>query len=172
MTEHPFLYFLKLGKIRFEKGWIIVFDGTNILLPTRVLIFMMKYLREKFGEEEMKNAMKEFGKFQLKQALIRYKEIFKIDKWKKEDFFDFGAKIASMLGFGEIEIREREVIMYNSPVAFEYIEMLGLSKEPIDIYMEGILEEAYKAYLGKEVRVKEVECLAKGDKFCRFVIEI
>ena len=43
--------------------------------------------------------------------------------------------------------------------------MFGKSYKPIDFYLCGILEEAYTAYLGKEVKIKETKCIACGDPY-------
>jgi hypothetical protein len=46
-----------------------------------------KLLSEKYGVEESARILKEVGKFQIKQAIVRYKELFDIEKMEKRKFF-------------------------------------------------------------------------------------
>lgn len=79
------------------------------------------------------------------------------------------AKITMLLGLGIIEeIGNNRAVLKNNPIAFEYRQMFGKSKEPVDYYLCGIVEEVYKAFLGKEVIVKEVKCIACDDSCCEF----
>lgn len=114
----------------------------------------MKTLREKYGNKA-ESILKEVGKFQVKQALLRYKKLFEIEKLEKEKFIEFGWKIGELLGLGKFEVRNTLIICRNNPIALEYTLMLGKSDKPIDSYLCGIWEETYKALLGKEVEVKE-----------------
>jgi predicted hydrocarbon binding protein len=168
--ENFFIELLKLGRIKIENGQIIILNATNILLPTRSFIFLMNILEKKYGKEESRNILKEIGKFQIKQALVRYIKLFEIEKMGKQEFFELGVKIGEILGLGEFELKDNFGICKNNPIAIEYKLMFGECNQPIDFYICGILEEAYKAYLNKEVEVKETKCIACGDPYCQFEV--
>ena len=130
----------------------------------------MNILKKEYGDEEAQRILWEVGRFQIKQSLVRYKKLFKIEKMEKRKFFEFGSKIGEILGLGKFELRDDLAVCKNNPIAMEYTLMFGKSNKPIDSYICGILEEAYKAYLGKEVRVKETKCIACGDPYCQFEV--
>ncbi len=48
----------------------------------------------------------------------------------------------------------------------------GIVDKPASNYMRGILAGFFKALLGKEVVVKETKCIAVGDPYCQFEINI
>jgi predicted hydrocarbon binding protein len=169
-NENFLLELLKLGKAKFENGQVIIFNASNIVLPTRSFLFLGKLLSEKYGVEESARILKEVGKFQIKQALVRYKELFDIEKMEKRKFFEFGTKIGELLGLGEFEVKEKIVRCRNNPIAMEYKLMFGQANEPVDFYLCSIWEEAFKAYLGKPVEVKETKCIACGDPYCKFEV--
>jgi predicted hydrocarbon binding protein len=170
MVENFFEYLQKMGKIRLEDGQIIIFNATNIIFPTRSLLFLMQLLEKKYGSKESEEILKEVGKFQIRQAMIRYKKLFEIEKWEKRKFLEFETKISELLGLGKWEIKEFLARSKTNPIAIEYKLMFGESKKPIDFFICGILEEAYKSYLGKPVEVKETKCIACGDPYCQFEV--
>jgi len=171
MKNENFLFeLLRLGKARFQNGQFIIFNATNLIFPTRSFLFLMRLLTEKYGREECEKILKEVGKFQIKQAAVRYSQLFQIEKIDKRKILsEFSPKIGELLGLGVFELRENEVILKNNPIAFEFKEMYGMSKIPIDAYLCGILEEVY-SLLGKPVEVKETKCIACGDPYCQFEV--
>jgi len=52
MEEEPFLEWLKMGKIKIEKGTIQFLRAHNILLPIRSLFKLLESLKERIGEGE------------------------------------------------------------------------------------------------------------------------
>lgn len=161
---------LKEGKIIIDSGKIVILNATNILVPTRVLIYLFKLLEEKFGKEKSREIQIKMGEFQIAQALTRYKQLFEIEKIEKRKYLEMGTSIAEMLGLGIWKISENLAIVENNPIPTEYILMFEKSPEPIDYYLLGITRKVYESYFGKEVEVKETKCIACGDPYCEFQI--
>jgi len=169
-SENFLLQLLKIGKAKFENGQFIIFNATNIIFPTRSFLYLMRLLSERYGVEESNKILKEVGRFQIKQALVRYKDLFGIEKMSKEKFSEFGGKIYELLGLGQLESKDKIILCKNNPIAIEYKLMFGKATRPIDYYSCGILEEAYTSLLGKPVEVKETKCIACGDPYCQFEV--
>ena len=165
-----------MGKIKIEKGTIQFLRAHNILLPVRSLFKLMESLKERIGEGETEEILREVGRFQIKQALVRYTKVLGIEKIEKETFKELGREILKILGYGEYEIivNYKEKMMYfksdNAPIPTEYKEMYGLSEEPIDYYLCGMLEEVGHAFFGIPMKCVETKCIACGDPYCQFEV--
>jgi hypothetical protein len=57
----------------------------------------------------------------------------------------------------------------NNPYPRDYLEIFGRSKLPVDTFIVLLLEKIFKLN-GKNVKVNEIKCMAKGDKECLFEI--
>ena len=91
-SENFLFYLLKIGKASFENGQIIIFNATNIMFPTRSFLFLMNLLAKNYGLEESNKILREVGRFQIKQALVRYKKLFQMEKMEKRIFGNFVLK--------------------------------------------------------------------------------
>jgi hypothetical protein len=177
MSEEPFLEWLKLGKIRIENGTIIFLDAHNILLPVRGLLWLMKILKEKIGEEECKKILENLGEFQINQALVRYSKILSIEKMEKYKWIKLGVQeIAKILGYGDFEVEHRlqeKIVIFkskNQPIAIEYKLMFGKSEKPIDYYLSGIIKGFCISLLNIPLKCIETKCIACGDPYCQFEV--
>ncbi len=76
------------------------------------------------------------------------------------------------LGFGKIELAEAtqsKIVLhaYETPTS----EVVKEAKEPVCHLERGMLAGLIENVVGKQVRVKETKCRARGDEYCEFVIE-
>jgi len=55
---------------------------------------------------------------------------------------------------------------------FECLPYMGRKIGPQSLFFKGYLEGAFKRLFNKEFEVKEVECIAKGDEKCKFVVSV
>lgn len=171
-----FTHLLETGGFRVdENGHALLFGEYFFLMPPRVLIQLQKILYKELGKKKGKEILTEIGAYQVKTALKRYIKRFNFQKISKDKLIDFSMKIISILGIGEpkiVELEDDKIILriLNPVIPQEYISEIGKSKEPIDFYLKGIMEEFFSDIVFKnEAEVKEVKCLAKGDKYCEFV---
>ncbi len=104
-------------------------------------------------------------KFQQAKTLKEAKNS-ELMKMLKELFEKTGLGILDM---EEFEKDERIVLSIE-----ECVESAGLPNvgKKVCYYMSGYLEGLFSVFLGKEVKCRELKCVAKGDKKCVFEIEI
>jgi len=122
-SEHSFLFFLKEGKIEFtNSGNIIFFNEGSIIIPVRVFNKMLLTLKEKVNVESF---FEELARFQVENALKRYKKIIGIDNVPKEKIFELALKIIETLGIGKptIEKFSEEEIILKFPILFFLMNM-------------------------------------------------
>ena len=174
--NEPFLEWLKMGKINVENGTIQFLNAHNILFPVRSLLKLQLLLKEKLGENESIKVLKEIGKFQIKQALIRYAKLLGIETIEKYKFEKLGRSILMSLGYGNYEIeissKENKMILKSSnvPTAIEYKLMFGKSEKPIDFYLCGMFEEVGCSIFNLPMKCIETKCIACGDPYCEFQV--
>ena len=54
---------------------------------------------------------------------------------------------------------------------FESFDLDGRSSEPFCHFFRGYLAGLFSKFFGREIAVKEVKCVAKGDAYCEFIVE-
>jgi predicted hydrocarbon binding protein len=176
MEEHPFLKLVKEGKIIFtSEGKIMGLNEFQIILPVRVMNRLFFLLNQEIPGKAS-SILKELGKFQIIQAIERYKSVLHWSEIEKEKAFEFGTKfLLPTLGLGVFNIKKREGCFFIStsktPFAEELILEYGKQNEPIDYYLCGMWEEVFTIFTGKPMICEEVKCYAKGDDCCEFVVK-
>jgi hypothetical protein len=176
MRMHPFLYFLRNGKINFTKdGNIIIFNEGSFFIPVRVFNKILTELQKILGKRKTETFIKSIAHYQIEQALKRYIKIFGIDEVEKDKIQEFCMKIIELLGIGKpsIEkINEGFLIKFGAtPFAKEYVLEYGKRKDRWDFYVEGLSEKWAQMLFGGKYECKEIKCYAKGDDCCLFEIK-
>ena len=54
---------------------------------------------------------------------------------------------------------------------FECTPFIGKKDRPVSHLIRGGLAGVFKEAYGRDFRVREVKCIAKGDEYCEFIIE-
>lgn len=172
-----FLKLLETGNIRFDDDRLMILNAFQMILPISVFLKLRQLLLKK-NKAEGKSILKELGSYQIKQGLQRYKKVIGLEGISLEKSIEFLTQHASLLGFGKYNFVKFEdkpvniiITSSNNPLAIEYKILYGKSKEPIDDYFVGILEELYSSSLNKNLKCIETACIAKGDKVCQFEIK-
>lgn len=97
-------------------------------------------------------------------------------KWGREKITERAADILTEYGFGKMEIKKIDLdgesiaAMTNSCIAKAY-KRHGKTKVPVCSYIAGLLAGGATTINKKNYECKEVQCIAKGDKICKFVLE-
>lgn len=77
-------------------------------------------------------------------------------------------------GWGLVEVKKMDEGKLEAVVEvedlFECLPYRGAMKEPQSVFFRGYLEGVFSVLFNKKVRVREVECVAKGDQKCVFAI--
>jgi len=176
MGENLFTKLLMSGRITFDEDRLKILDAFQIIFPISTFLKLRQILLEK-NESSAVLILKELGRYQVVQALHRYKKNLNLDKISKEKTIEFMIQHSALMGFGKIsfinfDIKPLNIIIndINNPLAIEYKVLYGISKKPIDEYFAGLLEGLYSEILQKNIECKETLCIAKGDKVCQFEI--
>lgn len=101
-----------------------------------------------------------------------YEEQFKVAE-ASEILELFGIRFIT-LGWGILEVSELDVKRKNAKLRIYDNWECTLFKgrnEPQSHLIRGILTGLFESLFGTEVDVKETSCIAKGDKFCEFIVE-
>jgi predicted hydrocarbon binding protein len=94
--------------------------------------------------------------------------------WGREKIAEKIADILNQYGYGAARIEkidfdgESIVLLDNSCIAMAYKKR---QKEPVCSYIAGLLAGGAEAITKGKYECTETHCLAKGDKFCRFVLK-
>ena len=83
-------------------------------------------------------------------------------------------KEIEIFGYGKFEIKfsgTKKILLSstNNPYPLDYLEIFGMSKEPVDDFIVLLFKKIFELN-NKKVDVKEVQCMAKRDKCCEFEI--
>jgi len=76
--------------------------------------------------------------------------------WCIAEFIEFSSKSITLI------VRE----------LFECLPFKGKQENPASQFFRGYIAGLLRQILNKEVAVTEVECVAKGDAACKFVVEV
>ncbi|MEM2546891.1 MAG: V4R domain-containing protein [Candidatus Bathyarchaeia archaeon] len=173
--------FVKNAKIIKPHGGGIVFDNhffPLIAANERAVIFrksvyeaLFNGVREKFGSAG--EAMLYYQGFSIGFEIYdTYREIAKSDAI--EDLVEVAKAINMTLGWGiidhvDIDLQRKSA---NLRVYQNFECELGVGKgKPYSQFYRGAVAGIYTRFFGKDVKVKEKKCIAKGDQFCEFTVK-
>lgn len=98
----------------------------------------------------------------------RYREIFNLSE---HEIIRFMIEMGTQIGWGRFEPEKFDplnhtltVNVHHSPFAGVY----GSSNTPVCHFICGVLSGMVSVIFNGQNRMREVDCLAKGDSFCRF----
>jgi predicted hydrocarbon binding protein len=155
-------------QLKFEEGYITLFDQNGLMVPVSTLVEIQKNL-EKVGKE---NLIYIGAK---KSGAVWIREIFRLYKMNTiEEQANWGEKTFTLAGNGKMKVikwnvKESSMIyrVYESAISKEY----GKSKHAVDQVPRGWFAGASCVFFNKNVDAIETKCLAKGDEFCEFVAQ-
>lgn len=155
------LLFVK--QMKFENGNIKILGEDFILIDAQTLTELLKEVKDYkqiyLSTKKIGKSITETLKIKLKSRNIELQELMK--------------NIFEMAGWGEIEIMK---INYDAKIAIFNLKKssistsFGHSSYPVDHLCRGFLAGGSSAIMGKDLNCIETNCLACGDKFCRFIV--
>jgi len=152
-------------KLKFEKGQIILLEQNVSIIPLEYLINLHKTL----GVNE--NLLYKSAKVMGFNWFTNMYKSFKIDR---HDVLDWGVKILSVAGWGDIKVvkidrtkKVYQVEAHNSSEALAY----GKSDLPKDHFIRGCFAAGGTVIFDTACDCVEKNCIAKGDKFCEFIVK-
>jgi predicted hydrocarbon binding protein len=168
--------------MKLEKGKVTMCDMPFIFTFTKSIYYIQKELEKVLGEKWKKIAY-ECGKLDGIVCNSNYLALFqddpKIKKLYSNKFeaFKFCVAEFNKMGKGKLEIIEADTVkirfllrFHFNGIALAYLEH-EKTTEPICCHFAGVFAGATDIiYPGAEA--VETKCMAKGDPYCEFVIEI
>lgn len=121
-----------------------------------------------------KEHCQEYLKIVLKKsAVARFASKF---KWGREKITEKAAQILTEYGFGKVEIEDINLdgksiaVIKNSCIGTAYKKHTK-SLVPVCSYIAGLIAGGATTINKTNYDCREIECVAKGDKVCKFVLE-
>jgi predicted hydrocarbon binding protein len=162
-TREEFKGFLK--KLEMPKDGKIISEGRRVAIKDLIsVVQMLKYSAENMSEATVGVVLTRVGR------LIGSKELESF-KATGEELAKSCFKSLSIKGWGMFiatpKMNGGEVILENSAIAQEY-PTKGLK---VDYIAVGIISSIYEKAFNRRFIVREVECIANGDKACKFIVK-
>jgi len=172
--------FVKNAKIIKPHGEGIIFDNhffPLIAANERAVIFrksvyeaLFNGVREKFGSAG--EAMLYYQGFSIGFEIYdTYREIAKSDD--VENLVEVAKAINMTLGWGIIDRVDIDMGRKSAKLrVYQNFECeLGIGKgKPYSQFYRGAVAGIFTRFFGKDVKVKETKCIAKGDEYCEFMV--
>ncbi len=147
------------------------FKGVRyMLIRPETIIGFQKRAEELFGEKS-NDLFYQSGLEAGKLSTVKYRDVFHLSN---EESINFMAKMGREIGWGrfallELDLPRKKMIfdVFNSPYAGAY----GKSEKPVCHFTRGVLAGKAEVIFDHLVKSVEVQCQAKGDENCRFIIQ-
>ena len=175
--------------MKLEKGKVTMCDMPFIFTFTKSIYYMQKELEKVLGEKWKKifyERGREDGMFTNTNYLAMFRDEPRIkkllladkpDSQNKIDSLKFGLNEFNKLGLGKVELvsadsaKPRFIFRYYfSPIALAYLEHKKTT-EPMCYHFTGVWAGG-TSILYPGVEAVETKCMAKGDPYCEFIVEI
>lgn len=169
---------LRFDALKHEKGEVTLW-GHSCLINPIIGVLVRDRLTQQLVKGDTRKKIDYFSeKFQAYMGVritgekFGYSQTFQ----KKKDLLLFSSGQSDLLGYGSSEwvrmdfANEHFVLHMNCTYAKVYKATLGLSKEPVDYWNAGAWAGVLDYILGKKTACIETSCIAKGQKYCEFVI--
>jgi predicted hydrocarbon binding protein len=152
-----------------ERGALSLQAARYVVFPPTVLMEIQKSV-ESYLPEEAEAVMREPGITEGANLASRYRDVF---QYPPEQVLSSVAFLLSESGWGSLvvemaNLEGRELVfkVTDSPFA----EVYGPSTRPVCHTVLGVLQGVGMTLFDSEVDGMEVQCIAKGDTTCRFVV--
>lgn len=152
-----------------EKGGLFFREVRYILIRPETLSTLQKAMEREIGEKASE-ILFQSGYEGGSLSTQRYREAFQCTD---EEVVQFMIRMGPQIGWGRFELetfdpvlKQLRVKIHRSPFAEAY----GSSPLPVCHLIRGVLAGMASIVFKKEVRAKELSCLAEGNPFCRFEV--
>ena len=152
-----------------EKGGLFYKEVRYLLIRPETLITFQK-ATEKGLSEKASQILFQSGFMGGTLSSSRYREVFGLSD---QEIIQFMIEMGPQIGWGRFELERFDpnlkcftVKVYHSPFAETY----GSSPTPVCHLIRGVLSGMASVVFDRQIEGKELFCLAKGDKYCKFEI--
>jgi predicted hydrocarbon binding protein len=155
-------------QLKFEEGYIILFDQSGLMVPVITLVEIQKLL-EKIEKE---NIFYYGAKSSGAEWIRRIFKLYKMDTIEEQA--NWGEKTFTLAGNGKMKVIKWDVKkstmiyrVYESAISKVY----GKTDHAVDQIPRGWFAGASCIFFNKDVDAVEVKCMAKGDEYCEFIVK-
>lgn len=159
------------GYLRFERERITLFSNPITFIPLKIIVRIVDAAQKTDYSSAIYRACRDETIEWLKVMIENY-------KLKENEVIDWGLKIESFSGWGNVVVRDikpetKQVIseILESSVAKEYKKMFGTSKYAVDDILRGLHAGASTVVHHAEMEAFESSCKAKCDPSCILLIK-
>lgn len=152
-----------------DKGGLYFQGIRYLLIRPEVLVTFQKEIEKEFPEKA-ETILFQSGFQGGMLSSKKFKELF---QFSDEETIRFMMEMGGQIGWGRFELVKFDPLLlqlslkvYFSPFAEAY----GKSKKSICHFIRGVMGGMAFTIFRKEICAEEINCLAKGDPFCRFEI--
>jgi len=150
-----------------EKGGLFYKEVRYLLIRPEVLITFQKEVEKELGDKA--GHILFLSGFQGGSlSSKKYREVFHLSD---EEILRFMIEMGPQIGWGRFDLerfdpknKSLSVKVYHSPFAEAY----GVSQKPVCHFIRGVLSGMVSVIFEKECEITEIQCVAKGNPFCKF----
>jgi predicted hydrocarbon binding protein len=150
-----------------EKGGLFYKDVRYLLIRPETLMTFQKAIEKELGGK----ASQILYQSGFQGGILSSKKYREVFNFSDEEIIRFMMEMGPQIGWGRFELERFDPVqkhltvnVFNSPFAEAY----GPSFSSVCHLIRGVLGGTASIVFEKEIEGKELSCIAKGDKFCRF----
>jgi predicted hydrocarbon binding protein len=170
---------LRFRAIQHKEGRVTLWGIPATINQSYSNVYLQKLIEKKYGAKECTNIFYSLGVFQGRAAFKMISDRFGYAKTfqdkKKLLKFELGQGIVTGHGiFNWIRMDFNKNVFISkgiSPHAEEYKRFFGIQKNPVDHFLRGVGSAYIEEVIGKGTFCVESKCIARGDKYCEFMIK-
>lgn len=164
-----------LDNLEYETGRLTFKEVRYMLIRPDTVVDLQKAVEGLVGPEKCAEALLAGGYSGGSRSSRRYQEAF---NYSAQEVVAFMCRMGGAIGWGrfsliELDATNKRLIMevQDSPFAEAYVrDEPSTAQLPVCHMIRGVLAGMAAVIFGGDVASEETECVAKGDRVCRFVI--
>jgi len=164
--------------LEFKEGKLYLWATPCFIDPIQLQTYYHRLNEHSCGYKKANRIRYYTGKLQAMTGMKIVNQRFGYAKTisDKKRLLLFNAGQTELLGLGKFQWQKidfkNELFMCNtiSPFAEEYKRFYGMQKNPVDYWIMGTWAGTIESLTGKKMLGLEGSCIAKGDRYCQFII--
>ncbi|MDI6807295.1 MAG: 4-vinyl reductase [Candidatus Aenigmarchaeota archaeon] len=153
----------------FTEENINIFDLLFVMQPVESLVELQREIEK---SKKRSKVIINFGRKISELILKHFKTRFGMEK---EELKSIWLNMFSLSGFGKLEVvkissNSATFRIDSSTIAKIYLRRYGKQKKSVCSIISGMLESYVEEITGKLAKCRELNCLAKGEKYCIFEV--
>ncbi len=156
--------------VSWDDGIFTLWNCPIFVIPSLSLIFLVKSLEYKFGEE-VNNLLYHLARVQSREAVKL--QVNTLGFRKNDSLLKSILEHSDISGFGSVKLVKADfknhllsIEQFYNPHSFYTREFFGNARQPADSYVSGLVAGAAEGFFDVPMESTETKCVAKGDGCC------